>query len=70
MDSFAREPGVRTEGGQEGAVSLNFVDPMIVLPVLAVALAGAGYLTLHPIVERRRAVRNDAAAHPDERGDA
>ena len=53
-----------------GAVSLNFVDHMIVLPVLAVALAGAGYLTLHPIVERRRAVRNDAAAHPDERGDA
>ena len=53
-----------------GAVSLNFVDPMIVLPVLAVALAGAGYLTLHPIVERRRADRNDAAAHPDERGDA
>ena len=53
-----------------GAVSLNFVDHMIVLPVLAVALAGAGYLTLHPIVERRRADRNDAAAHPDERGDA
>ena len=53
-----------------GAVSLNFVDHMVVLPVLAVALAGAGYLTLHPIVERRRAVRNDAAAHPDERGDA
>lgn len=53
-----------------GAVSLNFVDHMIVLPVLAVALAGAGYLTLHPLVERRRAVRNDAAAHPDERGDA
>ncbi|WP_283111260.1 hypothetical protein [Micrococcus luteus] len=52
-----------------GAVSLNFVDHMIVLPVLAVvALAGAGYLTLHPIVERRRADRNDAAAHPDERG--
>ena len=40
-----------------GAVSLNFVDHMIVLPVLAVALAGAGYLTLHPIVERRRADR-------------
>lgn len=51
-----------------GAVSLNFVDHMIVLPVLAVALAGAGYLTLHPIVERRRADRHDAAAHPDERG--
>lgn len=51
-----------------GAVSLNFVGHMVVLPVLAVALAGAGYLTLHPIVERRRADRNDAAAHPDERG--
>ena len=51
-------------------VSKLFAVGMIVLPVLAVALAGAGYLTLHPIVERRRAVRNDAAAHPDERGDA
>lgn len=38
-----------------GAVSLNFVDDMIVLPVLGLALLGAGYLTLRTPVRRRRA---------------
>jgi UDP-GlcNAc:undecaprenyl-phosphate GlcNAc-1-phosphate transferase len=35
-------------------VSLNFLDWRIVLPVLAVLLIGAGYLTLHPWVRRSR----------------
>ncbi|HRO29521.1 MULTISPECIES: MraY family glycosyltransferase [Micrococcaceae] len=37
-----------------GVVSLNFLDWRIVLPVLAVLLIGAGYLTLHPWVRRSR----------------
>lgn len=42
-----------------GVVSLNFVDGEIVLPILGVLLLGAGYLTLHPLVRRRRAARED-----------
>lgn len=42
-----------------GVVSLNFLDWRIVLPVLAVLLLGAGYLTLHPWV--RRTGRGDRA---------
>lgn len=37
-----------------GVVSLNFLDWRIVLPILAVLLMGAGYLTLHPWVRRSR----------------
>jgi UDP-GlcNAc:undecaprenyl-phosphate/decaprenyl-phosphate GlcNAc-1-phosphate transferase len=37
-----------------GAVSLNFFDHLVVLPVMAVLLLAAGYLTLHPMVRRRR----------------
>lgn len=37
-----------------GTVSLNFLDDRVVLPVMAVLLTAAGYLTLHPLVRRRR----------------
>lgn len=46
-----------------GAVSLNFFDDRVVLPVLAVLLLAAGYLTLHPMVRRRRGA---AETTPDE----
>lgn len=51
-----------------GAVSLNFVDDMIVLPVLGLALLGAGYLTLRTPVRRRRAGASTAgpALDPEE----
>lgn len=44
-----------------GVVPLNFVDDAIVLPLLALALAGAGWLTLRPIARRRR--RGQAPDH-------
>ncbi|MGW5853686.1 MraY family glycosyltransferase [Micrococcus sp. NPDC055215] len=47
-----------------GVVSLNFVDDAIVLPVLALALAAAGWLTLRPLARRRRDAR--PAARPDQ----
>jgi len=37
-----------------GVVSLNFLDWRLVLPVMAVLLLGAVYLTLHPWVHRSR----------------
>lgn len=38
-----------------GAVSFNFVDWLVLTPILAVLLLIAAYLTLHPWIRRARA---------------